>query len=297
MGFAARAVLFCGLALPLLGAKPAQPSPLETLLARMRATSGLPAGAHIVSTVHYVAGENTLVRRIDSEGLREYSERCNGAICFGTYFDGERLFSVNMNGTALPDESRPEFDLRGVRTVLSGAFLAPSFQRDGNHIEDHGVSTVAGKRYHRIDVAARDAIPMEVYVDPQTALVAMTRDADEVVRFEPRDYRRVGSYLLPFAIERNGEPFETFETRSVLRSAFEPPTGLAPAFDASPPMALDPASAAPIGPCTSAGISARCLIDTGNSGIAMSLELAEQLRAPVVGAFRVSGLGAYATEV
>ena len=41
----------------------------------------------------------------------------------------------------------------------------------------------------------------------------------------------------------------------------------------------------------------RCWFDTGNSGLAMSLELAEQLNLNPVGVFSVSGLGFYATEV
>ena len=41
----------------------------------------------------------------------------------------------------------------------------------------------------------------------------------------------------------------------------------------------------------------KCLVDTGNSGLSISLELAEQLNAPTVGAFEVSGLGHYATGV
>ncbi len=61
-------------------------------------------------------------------------------------------------------------------------------------------------------------------------------------------------------------------------------------------MRIDGAST-PVGACVLGGISTRCLLDSGNSGIAISLELAEELHAAPIGAFQVAGLGEYATEV
>src|SRR5581483_2991538 len=62
-------------------------------------------------------------------------------------------------------------------------------------------------------------------------------------------------------------------------------------------VALDPESATPGAMCTLGGVTVHCLFDTGNSGVAMSLELAEQLNLNPVGVFNVRGLGSYATEV
>lgn len=295
MGFAVRAALLCALLLPLLGAS-SQQAPLQTVLDRMRAASGLPDRAHIASAAQYRDDTILITRHEDTDGLRELSEHCNEAICLGMYFDGERFYAVNMNGTALPS-SHIDYYSRGLRTITSDAFLEPAFARDGGHIEDRGLVTVDSKSYRRLAVAARDAIPMEVDVDRQTWLVARTRDANEDAEFRFGDYRRVGSYMLPFAIDRNGQAFERYKTRSVATVPFEPPKGLVPVWNGSAPMALDSSIVAPIGTCTIAGIAVRCLIDTGNSGIAMSLDLAEQLHAPIVGAFRVNGLGEYATEV
>jgi hypothetical protein len=53
----------------------------------------------------------------------------------------------------------------------------------------------------------------------------------------------------------------------------------------------------PVFPCSIAGIAVHCLLDTGNSGISMSTELAAQLDAPVVGEHAVRGLGGYSTQV
>ncbi|MGZ3550956.1 MAG: aspartyl protease family protein [Vulcanimicrobiaceae bacterium] len=295
MGFAGRASMLCALALPLLGASP-QP-PLERVLERMRASGGTPFRAHIVSAAQRRDGTVTVTARNETSGLRFLAERCNDAICRGDYFDGNRLFSVNMNGTALPRSQREELYLRALRTVTSAAFLEPSFVKDGGHLSDGGIVQIGGTHYRRLNVTATDALPMEVYVDPQTWLVAMARDADEDAEFTFHDYRRVGPYLLPFSIDRDGHPFERYDTRAIAPSPLDMPRGLVPAFDTSGPMVLDRGSSLPVGNCSIAGVAARCLIDTGNSGISMSLELAERLNAPVVGAWEVNGLGRYATEV
>ncbi|MBV8726711.1 MAG: aspartyl protease family protein, partial [Candidatus Eremiobacteraeota bacterium] len=53
----------------------------------------------------------------------------------------------------------------------------------------------------------------------------------------------------------------------------------------------------PIIPCTIGAITLRCLLDTGNSGLSVSLEFAEQQHLSPVGEYEVRGLGRYATEV
>jgi hypothetical protein len=54
--------------------------------------------------------------------------------------------------------------------------------------------------------------------------------------------------------------------------------------------------ALPIVGCTLGGKRARCLLDSGNSGLALSLEFAERLGLePSGGAFEISGVGRYAT--
>jgi hypothetical protein len=52
----------------------------------------------------------------------------------------------------------------------------------------------------------------------------------------------------------------------------------------------------PVVACSIGGITVACLLDTGNSGMSLSLELAEQLNLePVAAPFEVRGLGAYET--
>ncbi len=296
MKFAVRVALLCVFGVLPLGAVPA-PS-LSAVLTHMRAVDGGLYGAHIASTTpRVVDGEQTLLR-VDVQGLRFVLEQCTGAVCLGTYFDGERLYSVNINGTALPRSPAPEAYLRALRIVGTLQFLSPDFTAGGGIIDDGGWTSFNGRKCRRVIVSDDIATPMIVYVDPQTWLVAGAQDVDGNATYVMRDYRKVGRFQLPFEIDRNGTPLESYETRSVAQGALEEPHGIGAARSSAPAaVALDPHSTTPLASCTIAGVSARCLIDSGNSAMSMSLELAEQLGLKPVGMLRVAGLGDYATEV
>ena len=46
---------------------------------------------------------------------------------------------------------------------------------------------------------------MQLFVDPQTALVRFARDVNGDDTFEYRDYRKVDGFTLPFEIRHNGD--------------------------------------------------------------------------------------------
>jgi hypothetical protein len=288
--------MFCALCI-LCNANAAAES-LNALLAHMRTAIGEPYRAHLVSTLHvYDSGaEHTL--RSDAQGVRFYPRECVASVCAGTYFDGSRSFHVNFNGTALPDEPAFTAALLGARTVASFSFLDPKFGRSGS-IADGGSTTYQGRAYRELVVTARGAHPMVVLVDPNTYLVAAVWDAatsGPVLVYE--DYRRVGSFMMPFTIRRGGDVAERYDSRTTTTQPFDAPRGLVPTIAVNgSPLATDPGSVAPVGTCTIASVAVRCLLDTGNSGMSMSLELAEQLDLPAVGSYEANGLGNYSTEV
>lgn len=301
MRFAAWAVLLCGLVLS-TGRAPAQPAapavPLPQLLSRMRAVNGGLWNVHVSSmSPHVVDGAQTLLDT-EVQGLRFVVSQCSGRVCLGTYFDGQRLYSVNINGTALPRSPAPETYLRALRILGTLDFLSPDFTANGGHVDDGGWVLFQGKRCRRIYVSDATAVPMEVFVDPQTGLVAGAADVNGDATYEMRDYRRVGAFMLPFDIERNGASLERYISRKIVDEPLDIPKGLTPQIGSSPAgMALDPQSTTPIGTCTIAGVSVKCLVDTGNSALSMSLELAEQLHLEPIGMMHIAGLGDYATEV
>ncbi len=298
MLFAKRLAVLLALGLATPGAAAPHDS-LAAVLAHMRAYSGPVWSAHLSSVSHLTQSGETVDLKSESQGLRFASYRCNGGICEGTYFDGGRLFSININGTALPASNGTDLLLRAERTVASLTFLDPDFSAHGGHIFDDGVTMISGVPYRTLLVANNDAVPMLVYVDPKTWSVKYMRDVNGDMTLEYRDYVTVGGrYELPLEVYQNGALFERYEQRDTLPDAFETPHGPVPTFSSSPAaVATDPDRATPVFTCTLGGIVTKCLLDSGNSGLSISLALAEALKAPVVGSFQVSGLGDYATEV
>lgn len=297
MLFATRlALLFAVLATTVAAARPDE---LGTLLDRMRAKSGPLWRTHLTSSSAITLGHETTAVRSESLGLRFSTYECVDNLCDGTYFDGERLYSININGTRLPQSDTGDPFLRGERTVATLAFLSPDFSDSGGRISDAGPQTIDGDRYHVLIVTNGDATPMRVFVDEKTAQVRYIQDLNGDSTLEYRDYRTIqGGLSLPFLVLRNGDVLERYEARGLTSDAFIAPHGPTPAF--SGPAAripTDPDRAVPIFSCTLGGIQTKCLLDSGNSGLSISDELARDLHAPAVGSFVVRGLGDYRTNV
>jgi hypothetical protein len=297
MRFAARTGLLFAVVLTAMGANRNQ-NDVVRLLETMRSTAGPVWAAHFVSVSRLAFEGEPAVVSSDSEGLRIMVRQCTGLLCSGTYFDGTRLFRVNINGTTVPQSPEPQPYLRSLRLVASLGFLAPSFLQHGGRVGDSGMATMNGATYHTIAVGDGDSIPMRLYVDNKSGLVRYARELGGNDTFEFRSYRRVGAFMLPFEVLHNGQLFEHYDDRAAVSAAFHPPQGLVPTMHApSVAIATDSNAVEPIVDCNLGGVALRCLIDTGNSGLAISSELASRLGAPVIGTYQVRGLGGYATQV
>jgi hypothetical protein len=297
MSFAARTGMLCALALALLGVSGNGSGALH-LLSQMRDAAGPVWSAHIVSVSRLSYGGEPAVVKTDSEGYWLRIEHCAGEICDGSYFDGRRIFAVNMNGTAVPLSPQTEPYLRSLRIVTSLEFLSPAFLHDGGAIGAFGSGSVDGRTYRTFIVADRDSIPMRLYVDRATNLIRFAHEFGGPDVFEFRNYRRVGGVTLPFDVMHDGQLFQRYDDRAVVSSAFQPPHGPQPQLS-TPVVTVDtdPNRIQPIVDCSIGGIALRCLIDTGNSGLSLSSEIASRLGANVVGSYSVRGLGGYTTHV
>ncbi len=297
MGFAARTVLLFALLAATLGASP-NGNGVVRLLEQMRGASGPIWQAHIVSVAALNFNGEAAVVSTESEGLRVSVRHCIGEVCDGTYFDGQRIYSFNMNGTMVADSQELEPFLRSLRIVASLDFLTPSFITRGGRVGAAAGATVNGKPYRTFVIGDSSSVPLRLFVDPQSGLVRFARSLDGRDTFEYRSYRRVGAFVLAFEVLHNGRVFERYDNRAAVSSAFHPPRGLVPSFSGSPDaIPTDPRAVTPIVACSIGGIAVRCLVDTGNSGLSMSSELASRLGAPVVGTYQVRGLGGYSTQV
>jgi hypothetical protein len=298
MGFAARVALLFALLPGTLGAQRSGDDGVVHLLEQMRVASGPIWQAHIVSVARLTFNGAPTVVSSESAGLSVMVRHCTGEICDGTYFNGDRLYSFNMNGTTLAPSLQPEPYLRALRLVASVTFLMPSFIARGGRIGAAGTATFEGRPYRTIVIGEVNAVPLRLYVDPQSGLVRFARALDGRETFEYRNYRHVGAFTLPFEVLHDGRIFERYDDRAAVSSAFQPPRGLLPSFSGPPqPIPTDPKAISPIVECSVGGIAVRCLIDTGNSGLSISTELASRLGAPVVGTYQVRGLGGYSTQV
>ncbi|MBV9736688.1 MAG: aspartyl protease family protein [Candidatus Eremiobacteraeota bacterium] len=295
MGFAGRLLALSTLAVFLVGATPVMP--LRDFVQHMRAASGQPYRYHIVS-MSRDRSDDVAITRTDLFGLSFLTRVCKNTVCTGTYFDGYRLYAVNLNDTALPNSITTERFVRATRTVNSGTFLAPDFERKGGALVDFGNVAEGKYTYRSIGITSTDMTPVVVWVDPATYLVFAVRDWQGHVLFVDNDYRRVGPLLLPFTIYQNGTVSQRYLSRGIVSAPFDAPRGVAPRFpptSSAVPM-LD-AGDTPVIPCTIGSVTLRCLLDTGNSGLSVSLEVADLQHFPVVGEYEVRGLGRYATEV
>jgi hypothetical protein len=297
MEFAGRIGLLFALALGTLGAN-GNGGDVVGLLERMRAAAGPVWQAHFISVSRLTLGGEQSVVSSDSEGLRLTVRHCTGELCDGSYFDGEHLFAVNMNGTTLARSLEPQPFLRSLRMVASLDFLAPSFLTRGGRVGGAGTGTFDGRLYRTLVVGDVNAVPLRLYVDPQTSLIRLAREVGGGETFEYRAYRRLGAFTLPYEVLHDGQLFERYDDRAAVSSAFAAPHGLLPSFHGPPaPIPTDPHAVTPIVDCSIGGVAVRCLVDSGNSGLSMSSELASQLGAPVVGTYQILGLGGYSTEV
>jgi hypothetical protein len=272
---------------------------LDALLRRVRSAAGEPYRYHVRGTARESAAPGVRIET-DAEGSRRRVRRCAGELCSGTYEDGAALWLTDLNDTAVPGEP---LDPRRVslRAIENYAFADPDFAKRGGRVDALPPLVASdGRSLLRVAVTAPQGATLEALIDPATGLVAGARGRGIAVDYT--DQSEIGSGVtVPFEIAA-GDNVERFEERAIDPEALSAPRGLVPRF-ASPSASLPFAGgeghdADPIVECVVAGARVPCLLDTGNSGMAISLELIERLGLePLTDSFRIQGLGAYETGV
>ncbi|MBV9102972.1 MAG: retropepsin-like domain-containing protein, partial [Candidatus Eremiobacteraeota bacterium] len=272
---------------------------LETLLAHVRSASGEPYTAHIVSEAQQSEDGGTVTVHVDAEGDRILIRRCRAGVCGGEYFDGMRSFAVNLNETALPSTLHPNDDERVLQAVISCSFASSEFRAAGGSVAAAPSVHRGSTTLRRVTVQSGDA-DLSVLIDPKSWMPVEVDTSDGHVVVQFGDFRKVGRFLLPFEARRGDTVLERYTTRRVATQAFAPPAGLVPHFlPGTPSLGLVAANKPlqPVVSCTVGGVAVNCLIDSGNSSLGMSLELAERLGLSVTGEYEVSGIGRYVTGI
>jgi hypothetical protein len=296
------AAVFLAVSTSAMGASP-QPSTssLEALLAKSRTASGAPYRYHIVSRSREVRDGQTLEVTTETQGLKYRATSCLRELCTGFYFDGDRSYQVNYNDTMLPVSSSVDGLQLTLRAIASYAFTDPDFRRDGGTLVERDPLVRNGTAYRRVSIAPRLGALLDAVIDPATGLVRGVISEEPRYVFEFTDQRKIGDRAtLPYAISVNGNALTQYQERIIVDAPLEAPKGIVPDFSAGgTTVPMQPRDTdRPVVPCTVGEQPASCLLDTGDSGLAISLELSEKLNLePVAGSYDVHGVGQYVTGI
>jgi hypothetical protein len=291
-------VSFCSLAFLLVAGSAVAPAAaddaLDALLAKSRAASGAPYRFHVVSRSRETDDGHEYTVTTETEGLKYRARKCTHGLCTsGFYFDGERSFDTNFNDTALPLSERVDGLQLTLRAIASYDFTAPDFRANGGSVQSREPILRDGKKFLRISVAPRLGALLDAVIDPDSGLVIGVISDARRLAFEFRDQRKVGDRItLPYEIELNGATIEKFDDRSIEAAPLAAPAGISPHFSSGPVTVDMTRNDAPLVPCTVGGENVACLLDTGNSGLSISSELATKLGLTVqTGGGTVGGTG------
>jgi hypothetical protein len=272
---------------------------LDALLARVRTAAGEPYRLHLRGTAVAGSGTGQVILVSESEGARSSVRRCTGRLCSGTYADGPALWVTDLNDTAVPAE--PDDPRRvTLRAIENDAFAGDDFETQGGRLTLRvPLRMHDGRTLQRIAVTAPHGATLDALIDPDSGLVAEARGAGVAIVFA--DQRKVGTLTLPFEIT-TGSNVQHFTERSVDPEPLRAPRGLVPSFAGEskpiPFVDAERPTVEPVVECEMRKQRVPCLFDTGNSGMSMSLELAERLGLePLADPFRIEGLGSYETGV
>ncbi len=267
---------------------PARAARIEPLLAQMRSAAGPIWSAHIDAVVDITDGEIVTRAHIEASGDRLALHRCLDDLCLGRYYHGAAADDLTLNGTPI-DAPHVTSSEPALLLALSHAFLRPAFRG--------GLSLLPSARGSRasIEVRSPGIAPFTIRVR-RNGLIASAKIGSTTYDFF--DYRHVATMRLPARIVRDGEPYLSFRHLRILETPFAEPRPLSLAFAAAPiVLPWRPRARTPVVDCSIDGRPLRCLIDSGNSGLSMTLALAERLHLQPIGTFEVQGIGRYVTEV
>ena len=243
-------------------------------LDRIAEAGGHPARVPFRAT-SYVEREGVRYRVSDerSGNLRLLRE-CADDLCAGTWFDGQRLFTLGINGDRFPAGDAPTQAARTVDAIDSLRFAEPNF-----------AGTVRPAGANAYTVRADGGSAAVVAVDAATDLPTAVRTGGDdlpIVYAVPERFE--GAAIL------SEVPFERIE-----RLAHPPVPPQPPAVAFGPPgrIAFVPGARLAIVPCRLETLALRCLFDTGTSPSSVSLAVAERLNREPQGHILVHSLDSY----
>lgn len=271
---------------------------MDQLLTRISAASGEPWRFHVVSRSLANIQHHIVETRIDAQGQRVSTRRCSANVCVGTYVDGAWNAVFSYNETPIPQPNPTDSFSLALRTVSSYEFASQNFRALGGRIDDLGTRPLEDRIVRVLAVTSPDGATVQALIDPATALLRGIARGDGATFLRYDDQRRVGPLTLPFSVRRENGTADVFEARTIDPQPLSLPVGPPATFAAEPEtVALNRGGGAPRFPCRVEDVATTCLLDTGASGLAMSLDLADRLHKNIVGQIELEGLGTVLTGV
>lgn len=270
----------------------------DALLQRAASASGQPWRYHVRSTVAGSEGGHTPPLQIDEEGPRVITRRCTGVVCDGAIVDASlgKKWIFSYNESPITQTATLDPQLVTLRAIVSYAFTSPEFRRNGGLVEALPPSRLASRPIAPFAVTARGGTKLTALLDPQTGLLSAIAEGPHVL-YEYREDKRAGPLVLPMEVRHSGGPVQRYLERTVVQEPLVAPTGPPVTFEGAGSSLRLAEGAIPRFPCRIDAVAARCLLDTGASGLAMSLDMADRLHLSPVGRIGLQGLGAVASGV
>ncbi|MGC8485088.1 MAG: aspartyl protease family protein [Candidatus Baltobacteraceae bacterium] len=285
------AVATLALLFALTASASARANSLGVLLERMRSAGGPIWSTHLDAVVDISDGAILTRAHIDARGDRLILHRCLNDLCLGRYYHGSHADDLTLNGAPVPAPQLTATE-PALLLALSHAFLRPGFRKAGGALALLPSTRNAG---YALEIEAPGIAPFIARIGADALIRRLEIGS---TRYDFSDYRKLGALRVPARIERGGKTYLAFHHFQIESAPFVKPHPLALAFAAAPVvLPWRPRAKTPIVACSIDGRPLRCLIDSGNSGLSMTLSLAEQLHLQPTGTFEVQGIGDYLTEL
>ncbi len=252
--------------------------------AAVAAAAGHPSGQHLRAESTRVRAGETEIATLETAGLRRLERACVADLCGGTWFDGADRFAFGINGTPLAGPRAANPAERTFAAIASTAFGEPGFAAGGGSV---GALPDARDGLQRYRVIAPRGAELIAVADAETHRLTRVENPDRTL------YRPLVASVFGTTIVYGTRAYQRIVVPDAPLAA---PAGPIAAVTDGPDLKLL-SGRLPIVPCALGGRQLSCLIDTGTTPSAVTLDLAERLGREPHGQIEIAGLSTYLTGV
>lgn len=249
--------------------------------AAIAAAAGHPAQRHLRAEAHWTRDGQSGTVSLETAGVERLVRECSAQLCSGSWFDGGQRATFGINGTPFPESTNDDAE-RTFAAIASTAFAEPEFLGGGGTV---AAMPDAGDARLRYRVTAPRGTALIAVADAQSHRLTGIESADRTL-FRPLTANVSGTTILYAA--------RAYDRVEEVAGPIVAPSGPAVSLSETKQLPLLE-EAVPIVPCSLSGRAARCLIDTGTTPSAVTLDFAERLGQEPHGRIEISGLGTYLT--